>query len=363
MTDWKLLTTKDSDEWSKLVESCKQPDIHFTPEYMKIFEEKIGGKAMMFVSYDVTGKNFVLYPFFKRRINDLKIFSSYKEEFFDIISPWYFGGPLLYAEENKIEAINCFLQNFQIFARENNIITGFTRLHPLFGICKDFVNLAEGEYKYDVYYINLKQSENDIWNNFKKSNRNAINAAKRNNIVINFSISDDELKTFFELYNKSMKRIDADDFYFFSFDFFKKIKQNLKDNMIIATALYKEIPISSSLFLFKYGIVHYWLSGSDPRFRNLYPNNLLLYEAIKWSKSSSNETFLLMGGSNKNLRSFKESFSKTKTGFYTINKIYNTQVFSYLNEIRKLTSDGAKEQGFFPYYRIPSLSDLEDKFE
>ena len=179
MSRWELLTLKDSARWSQLVDSCKQADIHFSPGYLKLFEDKIGGIPMLFISYDSNDKNFVLYPFFKRRINDIDTFSSLQNEFYDIVSPWYFGGPLFYSEINKKETVNSFLNNIQIFANENRIITEFTRIHPLLNVDEDFIMSTKAEYRYDVSYVDLRLSLEEIWSNFKKSNRNAINAAKR----------------------------------------------------------------------------------------------------------------------------------------------------------------------------------------
>jgi predicted N-acyltransferase len=352
MSEWELLTLESFNEWAKLVDSCNQPDIHFSPEYMKTFEENIGGQAMLFIERDVHGKNFLLYPFFKRKINDLRLFASLKEEFHDIISPWYFGGPLLYSDDNDVEIMNNFLQDFQSFSQENNIITEFIRIHPILDISKKFVNLAGADYRYDVSYVNLNQSFDQIWNKFKKSNRNAINAAKRKGVEIQISKTSSSLKLFYDLYVKSMDRLKAEQSYFFSLLFLEKLLETLRDNMIIFTAFYNGVPISSSIFLFKYGIVHYWLSGSDPNYKNLYPNNLILHEAISWAKNNDNKTFVLMGGTSEGLRSFKESFTDTKVGFYTMSKIHNPKIYSQLVEVRKSDKNFVERSDFFPAYRI-----------
>ena len=143
-----------------------------------------------------------------------------------------------------------------------------------------------------------------------------------------------------------MKRIDADVFYNFPLSFFKGLSNNLEGNFVIATAEYEKKPIGSTIFLYKYGFVHYWLSGSNYEFRNLYPNNLLIFESIKFFKKLRNHTFVLMGGSNESLRKFKGSFTKKSVEFYTISRVFDNEVFMYLNE--KKESQGV---GFFPPYR------------
>lgn len=351
MNNWDILTTHNKKEWNDLVNSCAQSDIHFTAEYMQLFEEQIQGNAFLFVKHNSDKSNYLLYPFFKRRINDMKIFSNYEKIIFDIVSPWYFGGPLLSNDTNKIDLLNSFLLDFEKYAQENNIVTEFTRIHPLLSSSNDFIKISKAQYRYDISYIDLKKSHLEIQKNFKKSNRNAITAAKRKGVEIQISNSISALKVFHDLYVKTMSRLNADQSYFFTLSFLEKLLNVLSKNMIIFTAIHEGIPTSSSIFLFKSGIIHYWLSGSDSDYKNLYSNNLLLSEAITWAKENENQTFMLMGGSSEGLRSFKESFSNTKTGFYTLNKIHNTSTYSVINEIVRKQKPGDSKTNFFPYYR------------
>ncbi|MDE2589399.1 MAG: GNAT family N-acetyltransferase, partial [Patescibacteria group bacterium] len=323
-----LLTLDDKDEWNKLVDSCGQADIHFTAQYLEMFEKKMGGQAMLFVVHDEETKNFLLYPFFLRRINDLEYFSSLKDNYFDIVSPWYFGGPLFYHGKSTAKLINTFFEGFNEYAEQKGIITEFTRIFPFFETSKNFISLTKADYMYDISYVDLNQTVDTIWKNFKKSNRNAINAAKRKGVQVEFASSNNALKGFYDLYQKTMERTGASEFYSFSSDFFEKMMDILRNNVIVVTAKHDNNIVSSSVLLFKYGIIHYWLSGSDYQFRHLNANNLLLYESMRWAKNNGNNTFVLMGGTNVGLRAFKESFTNTTIGFYTSSKIYNNEIFS-----------------------------------
>jgi len=355
LTSWDLLTLNDSKEWSDLVDNCGLPDIHFTPEYMRIFENKMRTinftEASLFVKYSQNKKNYALYPFFKRRLTDKPIFSFIKEPLYDIISPWYFGGVLLYSKENRVNLLKMMLNDLREYANQNSIITEFVRVHPLLPSTNDYVNLVNAQCQYDISYINLEQSIEEIWQNFNKANRNAINSAKRKKIDIDFSTSEESLNNFFKLYVETMNRIKADEYYLFSFEYLKQILKNFKNNLIIATARYSDKPIASTMLLLKGGIVHYWLSGSDYNFRNFYPNNLLIFESIKKAKKDGNKIFCLMGGTNESLRKFKASFSKTKTGYYTVSKIYDQKKYDYLLDIRK-KKQKIDRLDFFPLYRV-----------
>lgn len=351
MKKWDLLSLNDFKEWSGLVNDCDNSDIHFTPEYLKAFENKMNGKANLFVFHDNENKNLVLYPFFKRKINDIKIFSSFNKMIYDIISPWYFGGPLLSTTKNQKAVLIAFVKDFKEFAKQNSIVTEFTRVHPLLGSSKDFVEISNAECRYDVTFVDLEQSENIIWKNFKKSNRNAINSGKRKGVEVEFSNSYESLKIFHELYLKTMNRLKVDEFYYFTLEFLEEIRQNLKNNFIIAISKIDGMPLSSSIFLYKSGMVHYWLSAQNEDIKGLFPTNVLIYETIKWAKTQNQKIFFLMGGSNKSLRMFKESFSKSKVEFFILRKVYNQKKYDYLTKIRDEREKTVRHD-FFPAYRV-----------
>lgn len=353
MSDSYILTVKDHKEWSNLLEKCKQADIHFTPEYMKLYQKRLNlinsSEAMLFVT-KFSEKDFVLYPFFKRKINDKPIFSHMKEVLYDIVSPWYFGGILISSDENLNEKLKNFWDDFTNFAKKNYIITEFTRLHPLLPGNDIFGEICGAKYQYDISYIDLKQSFENIWKDFKKSNRNSVNSSQRKGVVIELSNSENALRKFFELYTNTMKRLHAENPYFFSYEFLKEVQDEFKNNMLIVSAVLENKVIASSIFLHKYGIVHYWLSGFDTNYRSYFPNNLLITEAIKWAKEQGEKTFCLMGGSNKNLQIFKESFSSTKTKFFTLSKVYDQEKYDHLNKIRNRV-EKIDRLDFFPLYR------------
>ena len=142
----------------------------------------------------------------------------------------------------------------------------------------------------------------------------------------------------------------VDSYYLIAFNYFKDLVEKLKDNVIIATASINAKPVASTLLLFKGGIVHYWAAGSDMNYRNFNPNNLLVYESIKWAKNKGEKIFCLMGGSNKGLRDFKSSFSNTKSSFYTVNNVYDTKRYDYLKSIREKHKKIIRSD-FFPLYR------------
>jgi len=343
-----VLTLKNSKEWCNLLENCEESDIHFDPNYLMLFEKKMNGKSLLFVTKEK--ENFLLYPFFKRRINDIPYFSDLDEELYDIISPWYFGGPILQNSKNSKKLVEQFLKEFKEYTNNESIVTEFTRIHPLLKYSRNFADQVNAEYRYDTAYVNLIQSKEEILKNFKKSNRNASASSERRGIQIEFSTSEKAIDEFYFLYARFIKQIKTSSFYEFPIDFLKKIRISFNDNFVVALARYDQKVIAGSIFLFKGGIVHYWLSTTDNDFRNMYPTNLLLSKAIFWFKERGEKKFFLMGGTEEKLRKFKESFSNTVVKFYTYSKIYDNKNYLHLVSISNKTNK-IKNEGFFPEYR------------
>jgi len=245
MTDWKVLTLNEFDKWLNLLEECDQPDIHCNPKFMKLFEKKMKGEAKLFVWNDPNDKNFIIYPFYKRRINDLKNFSTLTEEYFDIVSPWYCGGPVMKSVDKNNEILEKFVGSFNEFTNQEKIITEFTNINPLFKITEEYVKIINGIYQYDVYSIDLTQDVERIWERVKVTHRRNIKSAERKKIRIEFSFDEKILKTFHEFYKNSMQRLQATEFYNFSLEFLKEMKTDLENNFIISTAIYEEKTNSS----------------------------------------------------------------------------------------------------------------------
>ena len=86
--------TNDYKEWEQLCLSAPSCDIYFFPQYIKIYEQNGEGEGYCFVYYD-SEDSYVLLPFIRRKINDLDIFKDLDETYYDIISPYGYGGPFI----------------------------------------------------------------------------------------------------------------------------------------------------------------------------------------------------------------------------------------------------------------------------
>lgn len=364
----------DRIRWTNLLENVHNKDIYFTPEYMELFEnssdnisKNFGGEPKLALFGN--DENYILYPFFKRSICQLDFYKQLAlnyGELYDIITPWYFSG-MLYKISNSKQFDPLFLKKFTSrfliefneYCINQNIISEFMRLHPFSDNCKLLQCLgSEVKKSNDVIYVNLELDESRIFKNFKKSNRNCISKSKRNNVRVFQSTDNYYIAEFYRLYTTNMERLNADEKYYFSKPFFDKIFESLQKNSTLFVAEYAGSVIAVSLFIYKYGFVHYYLSASDSNFNKLCPINLIIYEAIMWAKEKGYQILELGGGYklNDNLYKFKSSFSKDSVDFCTYSKIHNEKIYQILcnarNEYDRINgcSDSINSE-YFPAYR------------
>mgnify|MGYP001607389084 CR=1 FL=1 len=302
------------------------PDIFFTPEYQELFKDTaFGGEPRCFRSAGIE------YRFYARPIEETG--------YFDIVSPYGYSGPIDIDGQPDWDK---FLSSFHSYCQGEYIIAEFARLHPFL---QNHLYLEAGRVvkSGEVVYIDLTQSEEDIWRGFDKGCKSAIKKALKSEGRLMPPIKGC-LIAFPELYCSTMKRNNAHNAYLFSDDFFRA-----SDNLVHTIgALSLGGNLIAANLLLRYGdYCHYWLAGGQPRNG---VGNLLLWEAIKWAKKQGCKIFNLGGGLTEgdNLSSFKRSFSKTTMPFFTYRKIHNPEIYNQLCQAKGIYPTS---EGYFPAYR------------
>ena len=84
------------------------------------------------------------------------------------------------------------------------------------------------------------------------------------------------------IYNSTMEKDDAEEYYYFSSEFYKSVLKDLPQNAQVFWAEKDDQVIAASIMLTANGRMNYHLSGSLREFSSLAPTNLLLYEAALW---------------------------------------------------------------------------------
>jgi len=343
-----IYSTKNEKEWNKLVNKSPDKDIFFSVDYLSLLEKHM--KCPCFLFFYGNSDKYILCPFFKREINNL-ISHSFKEEVYDIISPWYYGGYIFYGDVTKKDFFN-FISQFEEYCKKENIISNFTRLHPYLINKKEMISKNYLTKIGECVYVDLTKSLDYIFkNNFDKHCRNAIRKSEKVGVTIHIN-KKEHLKIFHKIYLHAMKAKNADKFYFFSYETLSEIRSKMKDKFLLITLENNGKIVGGSIFLFDFGKMYYFLSMRDPKHDNVNASNRIIYEAIKISKKK-NLSLLDLGGGPKNLLKFKKSFSDKVKELHGYKKIYDKKKYRKICKmiglnITKLKFENAS---FFPEYK------------
>lgn len=339
-----ILDIEKSNKWDNLVRSFAEYDVYYLSGYVKAFQVQGDGDPQLYY-YDKDGLRGI-YVYMKRK--------TAIEGVYDSITPYGYGGFLLEGDISQ-ENLDALWAAYVEEMNDQNVVDNFVRYHPVLANsipmkgCSNIIDLGK------TVTLDLT-SEEVIWTNIHSKNRNMIRKAEKNGIVIKHGQGMELMKKFMKIYNATMDKDHAEEYYYFKLSFYESIHEDLKDNYEMFYAEYEGKIIAMSIMIFANGRMNYHLSGSDFEYRYLAPSNLLLYKAAIWGSEKGMKTFHLgggVGGGEDNLFKFKVAFNRFSDYKFSIAKhIFNQERYNELVDIRaKKDPSFSHESKFFPLYR------------
>lgn len=346
-----VISINQKEKWIELVERTAYKDIHFLPTYLSLLGNHISASCHMY--YYGTDNCYILYPFYKRKINDLFPHEKTDKVYWDIISPWYYGGPLFYGDIRKDHLSN-FVTEFQKYCKEENIVSEFARFNPYLSNHEQMTSLLNLKKIGTTVWIDLTENLDSINESFTKMCRSNIRRKKEDCTFFHSSNEDKYLRIFHRLYLKAMYEKKASDFYYFTYAFLNDLKRHFSKHFTLITVVYRDNIVAGSIYLHKYGRMYAYLSARDPKHDRVKAANKIIFEAIKYGKNIGCELLDLGGGPRgSGLLAFKKGFSdKTKT-LYGIKNIYDKEKYLKVCKIAGLDKNEIEYENasFFPEYR------------
>lgn len=340
---YKIVEGDKATLWNDIIKEFENQDVYFTYEYFLVSLLLDEGKPLLFYYEDEFGK--VAYPFIKRTIP-----AKETEIFYDISTPYGYGGPLISFSGNKEELLQRFRKEFNMYCKSNNIVSEFVRFHPCLQNQNGLKMDLNAAYIRNTISLDLVGVENLLMDLPGKT-RNMIRKAKKNGVTIKKVNAKENLQQFVTIYYSTMERNDASDYYYFEEKYFQDLITLMDSNIQMFGAFFEGKMISATL-IFNYGeFIHYHLSGALKEYLYLGANNLLLYKVAEWGAENEYRTFHLGGGYSGNddsLYKFKKSFSKSDPlDFYVGKKIHSEELYQKLVQANGIS----EENGYFPLYR------------
>lgn len=324
-------------------------DLYFDPNYAKVYEE-IDGKSETFYfscPYGEIQNTFILRPV-KWELNGKK--------WFDIVTPYGYGGPLVLSYTDKEKLMEAYQTAFAAYCLEHNIVCEFIRFH-LF----DNVDIRECYYGetanvLDNVVVDTTGQYDDIWMKYEHKVRKNVKKALNNGLEICIEQNLNHLDEFLEIYYATMDRNQATDYYYFKRSYFENIARLLPENYMYFHVMKDGKVISTELVLCSEDYAYSFLGGTNEEYYSMRPNDFLKDAIVKWCNETGKKCFVLGGGYHKDdgIYRYKRSFTKTPdVPFYVGRTILNQETYDRFVELRAAEEpDFDRESPYFPLYRV-----------
>lgn len=308
-----------TESWNKYLEkfNIENRDIYYYEEYVKLYEEKTS-KALCAVCYD---DDFVLLmPYIRKEIDG----------YYDFETAYGYGGPI--TNSNNTEWVELAIDEMAILFKKEKYICGFIRFHSLLENVKICEKHMTTFFDRNTVAIKTDQTEEEIWaTQIISKNRNMIRKAEKNGLEYKAEYDFASIDEFVQLYNATMSRLEAEDFYFFDDQYYKAFVENFKDKAFLGTVRKDGELICAALFMYFGDYGHYHLEGSNHAYSSLAANNLLLWKTSLELRKLGVKEFHLGGGYNSapdnSLLKFKKSFSNNLKEFNIGKWIFNEEKY------------------------------------
>ncbi|MFS4469281.1 GNAT family N-acetyltransferase [Maribacter sp. 2210JD10-5] len=337
---------KDKKAWDENLALVNDSDFYFTYDYHHF--SKNNNESPILLRY-TDGENSLLLPLLIRDIEN----SNYK----DATSVYGYTGVLEQNINSNFEQNN-FKKELQDFFKKNNIITVFSRLHPFFNYQENHLEgLGKVIVSGQVVNIDLTDTIENQRAKFNRRLKTYLNKSRKSCSVIKGNVHE-HLPTFIRLYYENMKRVDADDSYFFEEKYFYEILASNDFESELSICVHndtKEI-IGGAIFIKTGSIVQYHLSGMSGDHFDLNPVKLIIDEMRIKATQEGFKYFNLgggRGGHEDSLFRFKSGFSKDHRPFKLWKYIVDEKAYHLLTN-GTIPSDMLTAnlyEGFFPAYR------------
>ena len=352
MTLLTCLNLNNAEDCRTLLELWYKSDkkeIFWNPEYIKLFSKE-SEEPICLVWKE--SEAIIALPLIKRSISD---FLTVKDtlKLFDAISPYGYGGPYYEGFPNW----SFFWKEFIRWAKEEMIVSCFIRL-DLF-LPKSTTDGLNIKIKSKNIVRNLDIDEMDLWYDYEHKVRKNVKRAKSEKVFVEVDNDGLSIDKYINIYYETMKRRNADEYYYFSQDWFRKFIKVLRGKYLIFNAFYRDEIISTELVLVSNENIYSFLGGTKENYFYLRPNDLLKHEIILWGIRQKKKRYILGGGYNgeDGIYKYKKSFAPNGITDYKVAEIiFDNNMYEKLIEIRAKEEyikgrNWKPRQDYFPAYR------------
>jgi hypothetical protein len=337
----KLITIQDRLEWIHYVNKAAEYDFYHTWHYHSL---ETTDTPLLFV-YE-QNQDFIAIPLLKRSIPE----STY----FDLTCVYGFSGPFSNKKMKDLDddLIEQFKADFLKFLDDEKIVSVFCRMHPFYPqqlVLEKFGGVCDNG---KTVVMDLSVNIEEQRRKYKPKTRRAINIAREKGYRLVEESGAQAIKTFFELYSQSMKRVGASEYYYFNENYFSKVVNTEEYDARIVMVYDGDIVIASTIIMLTNGIMQGHLIGVRPEYVEFSPIRYLVDELTIFGRIAGINYFNLGGGvgfKEDNVFQGKIALTDLTFDYKSWRYIANPCVYKQLLAQKGINED--TDVDFFPLYR------------
>jgi hypothetical protein len=264
-------------------------------------------------------------------------------EGFDVTSPYGYGGPLAAGADPPVRA---FHEAYEAWARERGVVTTFIRYHPLFRTHAYAPAHASVEPLAGTVAWRLGGGR-DLMAGMCTDYRRRVREGARRGITVSVERAP-ALAGFRRLYEQTMTRNEANDFYHFPDPYWEALPRLFGERLILFEARFEGEVVAANLTVGAPPWLHGHLAGSSDLGRTLRATRVSCYEGALWAQRDGFELLHMgggVGGTRDELFEYKRRFDEGGVLPAFIGKVVHDRA-----RYREL-SGSDDTSGFFPMYR------------
>jgi hypothetical protein len=364
MAQFEVLSSENEEAWQAVVEEAVQCDFYHLPAYHRLAEERGEGKARLFVYRE--GDHLVALPLLLRPIGELPWHVPGQEVWLDATCVYGYAGPISSGSEIPESVRSGFRSALAESLERSGVVSVFSRLHPLIPHRGLLAGLGECVPVGKTVSIDLTLPIEVQRSHYRKDYKRQINRLRRVGVVFSPDPDTIHLNDFIDIYRENMRRVEAEEYYFFDRGYFRGLLSALGADIHLFHCTMDDEILCGGLFTSCDGIVQAHLVGSRAEYLELSPIKLLFDGVRLWANEQGATALHLgggVGGREDSLFHFKTGFSKRAHEFAVWKWVILPDVYKGLVEERVTW---ARQQGqpadcdeYFPGYRCARRPEID----
>jgi serine/alanine adding enzyme len=214
----------DDGRWDELVDSSASPDTYYRPGYCRAYEAAGHGQAVAVATEGA------LFPLLLRPL-------PFSEDGFDAATPYGYGG-VLFTGSDPVKATD--LRQLRDWCVTNGVVSCLLRLHPLLGGSEQLSGIDESGLEIREYGPTTAVDPRRIdeatgrLRGMSKGRKADLTIARRE-LELVWATGDEELERFRAIYDGTMRRLGADEFYLFPPEYYRALAEGLGERLGVAS--------------------------------------------------------------------------------------------------------------------------------